>query len=256
MDNQEQNPRLNQIPTQWSVVRQAHGDDSVRGNQAREALLERYGGAIYRYLLGALRNVEAAEELSQEFACRFLNGSLRGADPTRGRFRDYVKGVLYHLVVDYQRKQRRANSLGSDLPEPGEECSLAAERDRAFLEAWRDEILARTWIRLEEVDRQQGQHYFTVLRYRAEHPDQSSSEMAQALTQLLAKPISAEAGRQTLKRARDRFTQLMLEEVAQGQDSATTESVTAELIDLGLYEYCRSSLERRGRAAEGNDVST
>src|SRR5579859_6464605 len=132
MDSSEHPTRLNLIATLWTVVRQAHADAGDAARAAREALLTRYGGAISRYLLGVLRDPDAAEELAQEFAYRFLHGDLRGADPGRGRFRDYVKGVLFHLVADYHnKKKQRPGHMPTDMPEPGMECALAAEREEA-----------------------------------------------------------------------------------------------------------------------------
>ena len=37
-------------------------------------LLQRYQGVVYRYLLGSLRDADAADELFQEFALRCLQG--------------------------------------------------------------------------------------------------------------------------------------------------------------------------------------
>src|SRR4051812_11611421 len=106
MDSGDPNQRLNQIGTLWSEILQAHNDPGEAGSAARRALWDRYGGAVHRYLLGALRDPDAADELKQEFAYRFLHGDLRGADRERGRFRDFVKGVLFHLVADYHHKRR------------------------------------------------------------------------------------------------------------------------------------------------------
>src|SRR5262245_6056278 len=120
------NERLNQINTLWSVVRQAHDDTGEKARAARRDLLARYGGAIGRYLLGAMRDEEAANDLAQDFAYRFLHGDLRGADPTRGRFRDFVKGVLFHMVADYHSKRKRdPGLLSSSAVEPGGDCSFA-----------------------------------------------------------------------------------------------------------------------------------
>lgn len=247
MHSNEPNAQLQHIATLWSVVRAAHGSDSELGRSAREALWERYGGAAHRYLIGALHDVEAADDLCQEFALRFLSGGLKGADPQRGRFRDYLKGVLYHLIIDYQnRKRRQAMQLGSELPEPVETADAQAARDQAFLEAWRQELLARAWSRLEQEDRDRGRIYFAVLRYRAEHPDLSNPQRAEHLSAQLGRPLSADAEKQTLKRARDRFSDLLLDEIAQAIDSNTRDAIEAELIELGLYEsdYCRAALDR------------
>ena len=85
--------------------------------------MQRYCGSVYRYLLGALRNGDAAIELFQEFAMRFVRGDFHRASPTRGRFRDYVKTALINLVTDHFNRQnskprplafsRFASSVGS-----------------------------------------------------------------------------------------------------------------------------------------------
>jgi RNA polymerase sigma-70 factor (ECF subfamily) len=245
MDQSNSDTRLNQIVTLWSVVRRAHGDAETAALNARSALLERYRGAIFRYLLGALSNRDTAEELAQDFAYRFLHGDLRGADPDRGRFRDFVKGVLFHMVADYhQRKKKGPINLSPDAPEPGAECSLAAEREEAFRKSWRDELLERTWTALEDDEKASGQPFYTVLRFRADNPDLPSAVMAERLSGPMGKALTAAGVRKTLERARDRFADLLLEEIAQAIDTASRERLEEELIDLGLFEYCRSALER------------
>src|SRR5262249_42324166 len=57
-------------------------------------------------LRAMVRDDDAAEELTQEFAVRFLRGDFRQADPSRGRFRDLLKRALRHLAIDYWRRQR------------------------------------------------------------------------------------------------------------------------------------------------------
>src|SRR3954470_17880894 len=128
---------LSQIHTLWTLVSRAQRAEGTAVRDAQGALLERYGGAIRRYLLGALRDPDAADELSQEFAYRFLNGGLKGVDPNRGRVRDFVKGVLFHLVADFHaRKMKGPRQMAEDAPEPGGDCSVAEERDRQFLQSW------------------------------------------------------------------------------------------------------------------------
>ena len=110
MDEASAGPSLNRISTLWTLVRTAHGpgaDDEARVD-AQAKLLERYQRAIYRYLLHVLRrDADAADELFQEFALRFLRGDFKGADQRRGRFRDFLKGVLIHLVADHHRRLQR-----------------------------------------------------------------------------------------------------------------------------------------------------
>jgi RNA polymerase sigma-70 factor (ECF subfamily) len=240
------NTRLNQIATLWSVVRTAHLGPGESGQTARETLLNRYSGAIHRYLLGALRNADAADELGQEFALRFLRGDLRGANPERGRFRDFVKGVLFHMVADYHAKRKREPGLLSpDVPEPGVECPLAVEREEAFRTNWRDDLLARAWLALEAVEKENGQPFYTVLRFKAEHPDVPSAQIAEQLSGPLNRPLNAAGVRKTLERARARFGDLLLDEIAQTVDVPSRERLEEELIDLGLLDHCKEALDRR-----------
>src|SRR5437868_2038378 len=100
--------RLSQIQTLWTVICRAHGDgpeEAVRAAQVQ--LMDRYGKVVQRYLLGALRDPHAAEELTQEFALRFVRGDLKGADRQRGRFRDFLKGTLFHLIGDFHRRKKK-----------------------------------------------------------------------------------------------------------------------------------------------------
>jgi RNA polymerase sigma-70 factor (ECF subfamily) len=240
--------RLSQITTLWSVVGHAHEQPGDAVMAAQRQLLERYGGAIRRYLLAAVRDPDGADELFQTFAYRFLHGDLRGVSRERGRFRDYVKGVLYHLAVDYHKRSRAQ-------PLPAEHSALAAgppslaDSDREFLTSWRDELLAHAWAALERFERDTGQPYFTVLRYRADHPDVRSPEMAEELSSRLRKRLNSSSVRQSLHRARGKFADLLLEEVVQSLESPSSESLEQELIDLELLEYCRPALERQKKTA-------
>lgn len=47
--------RLSRIDTMWSVVQRAHADQTMEVRRAQKQLLDRYGGAIRRYLVGSLR---------------------------------------------------------------------------------------------------------------------------------------------------------------------------------------------------------
>src|SRR3954471_23590821 len=130
----DQDDRLSRIATRWTVVFQAHGQAATQAEAARHRLMLRYSGAAYRYLLGAVRDPDVAADLCQEFAVRFLRGDFRRADPGRGRFRDYLKRSLSHLVRDPHRaRQAGPMALAPDAPEPAAADS-AVEPD--FLSGW------------------------------------------------------------------------------------------------------------------------
>src|SRR4051812_24978980 len=98
--------RLTHISTLWSLVHRAHEGTGSALTEAQRQLLERYAGAAHRYLLGGLRDADAADEMFQEFSLRLLRGDFKNADPHKGRFRDFIKTALFHLIVDYQRRRR------------------------------------------------------------------------------------------------------------------------------------------------------
>jgi RNA polymerase sigma-70 factor (ECF subfamily) len=246
MNDESQDRRLCNISTLWSVVALAHAGTSEAARAAQHRLLERYGGAIRRYLTASLRNPAAAEELFQEFALRFLGGDFRLAHPQRGRFRDYVKTSLAHLIGNYYKQlQRQPQSLNPLHLEPTDEAQASPEVDRVFLASWRDELLAQAWHALAQAETAHTPPFYTVLRFRADQPELSSREMAAQLGARLGKPLTAAGLRQMLHRARERFADLLVEEVAQTLGDPTDERLEEEFIDLELYDYCRVSLQRR-----------
>jgi DNA-directed RNA polymerase specialized sigma24 family protein len=239
--------RLSQLATLWSVVCQAHQGPEDAMRSARQRLLERYGGAVRRYLLGALREPDAADELVQEFALHFLRGDFRRADPERGRFRNFLKTALFRLVVQYRRRQQK-----QPLPLCDDGSAVAVTDpefadcyDQGFLRSWRDDHLARAWSALERAQERTGQPFYIVLRFRAEHPEVPSPEMAQRLTAQVGRPLTSAGVRQILHRARERFEDTLLDDVLQSLDQPTEENLHEELLELGLLDYCRPALERR-----------
>jgi RNA polymerase sigma-70 factor (ECF subfamily) len=241
MNPYEPDRPLQHISTLWALVSQAHAGPPELITAAQEQLLQRYRGAVYRYLLAAVRDPDAAEDLAQEFALRFVQGRLRGADPRQGRFRDFLRGVLAHLIADHHR--RRPPPL--PLPDgPREPAGPPAEDDGAFLVSWRQELLARAWEALAAVEGQTCQPFHTVLRFRSDHPELRSTEMAERLAARLGKPLTAAGVRQTLRRARDKFADLLLHEVAQTLQQPTADRLGQELADLELLQYCQPALDR------------
>jgi RNA polymerase sigma-70 factor (ECF subfamily) len=237
--------RLSRINTHWTLVFEANKGEADAAMRAQQALMHRYCGAIYRYLLGAVRDPDAADDLSQEFALRLVRGDFRRADPNQGRFRDFLKTTLYHLIVDHQRRKgrRQMEALRPDTPEPAAE-SVTLPSDQEFLARWREELLNRTWESMEALEKETGQPFYTVLRFRAENPDVRSSEMAKRLQGRLNKPLTDVGVRQTLHRAREKFADLLLEEVARSLETRVVDRLEQELIDLDLLSYCRTALDR------------
>jgi RNA polymerase sigma-70 factor (ECF subfamily) len=246
VEPEELDQRLTQLSTQWTLVFQAHRGTPEQIATAQVELMGRYSGAVQRYLLGALRDPDAAEELNQEFALRFLRGDFHRADPSRGRFRDFVKRALRNLMADDRRRRRsRPRTVGDDLPEPASEETGDADFDRRFLASWRAELIARAWAALARLQEEGGQPYHTVLRLRVDHPDLRSPELAERLSAALGRPISPGGLRMALQRSRERFVEFLLDDVAGGLTAPTNALLEQELIDLDLLQYCKAALKRR-----------
>lgn len=234
------NDRLSRISTAWSLMAQAHAGQADAATQAQHALMQRYCGAVYRYLLGALCDAEAAMELFQEFALRFLRGDFHRADSERGRFRDYVKTALIHLVTDYHRaRAAQPRALPADVAAAPE--SSAGNQDADFGNSWREELLNRTWEALADT----YPFYHAVLLHHVQHPDESASEMKDKLSAQLGKALTATHVRVTMHRAREKFAALLVEEVRQSLETPNDAELLQELRVLRLAGYCAAALERR-----------
>lgn len=238
------NSHLSRISTQWDLVAQAHGGFGVAATTAQHALLQRYAAAVYRYLLAAVRVETVADDLSQEFAVRWLSGEFKNADPTRGRFRGYLATALRHLVIDhYRRRVPAAVDWQSGSWRHPAVPPDTDELDAAFLREWQHELLNAAWRELEN-DELGGGLYYAVLRARAAHPEQPANVLADELAKRFDRPFTAAGVRQTLHRARQRYAELLVAELARTLGEASPEIVEQELSDLGLLSYCRPA--RRG----------
>lgn len=225
-------------------------DGTVRAvRQAQEDLLRRYGGAVRRYLLGALRDSDAADELFQEFSLKLVSGAFQRADAGQGRFRSFLKTSLFHLIVDYQRRGRRRNAehaLLVDVADPSSPDDDAADQEQAFTRSWREELLAQAWAGLAEAEKTTAAPYYAVLRFRFEHPELRSPDIAAQLSQQLGKPLTANSVRVLIHLARQMFAEHVLDRVIDSLDTTSLEAAEQELIELNLLDYCREVLRQRG----------
>lgn len=237
MNYDDQQDRLSRLSTQWSQVFAAHADANEASQSSRSKLVLRYTRPVYRYLLAMVRDPDVAEDLSQEFITRFLEGRFSKADPGRGRFRDYVKRSLANLVNDYHRGRRGTQQLPADVPL--EAASGTASHDE-FESAWRDELMQQAW----EVMKQQNGAYYSLLRMRLDAPDLTSGQLAEAYSIERGKQVTAENVRKTLERARVKFAELLVLQVVDSLESNDQEEVRGELLALDLLKYCRSAFER------------
>lgn len=241
MEPQEFSQRLSRIATHWDSVQRAHDNGAEAAQSARGRLLQRYLGAAYRYLLGAVGDPNLAEELCQEFALRFLRGDLWRAEASKGRFRDYVKRVLINLVNDHHRQRQAGPRALEEIGAVPAAPPVGDELEQVFLAGWREEVLSQTWRSFEAEQPAPCQ----LLRLRIDNPDSTSAELARRVEQESGKPATAAWVRKTLQRAHAKFADLLIDEVAASLEAADVEQVREELRALDLLKFCRAALERR-----------
>ncbi len=225
--------RLTQIPTNWTTISSAHtpGPDS---HKAMNDLVGRYHDAVKHYIHLKLRDKHLADEVLQEFWTKLLTGKLAGADKDKGRFRDYLRTVLHRLIIDHFRGRKL-----QPLP-PGDLLDSSAP-DKDFDQVWRDAVLNRVWLRLETYQASTPKNrYATVLQLRRDYPKASIDEIAARLEEITGTPMSPEAFRKNLQRARTKFIELLVQELRETIHPTNNEDVEAEIFDLGLgYLYRR-----------------
>lgn len=233
----EGSEHLSQIKTMLS--------NYLQGGQAGHEQFLRYYGAAYRYFLALVHNADQAKELTNQFAQRFLAGELRKFDPAKGRFRDYLKTALRNMARDHFRRQKRqAHSL------PEEE--VPDEQAATFDTAWQEELLHQAWKSLEKRQHDTGKPFYTVLRFKSEHPKLRSSQLAFDLGELLGQSLTAVGVRQLVRRARQAFQGILLDEVSRTLGSADLERQAEELRELNLWDYCKDEWQNRKQMKNTN----
>ena len=235
---QEHLSRLGNVRTRWSLLRSA-GKSESSIVELRNVLVLRYAAPIRSYVQGIVNNEDEADELAQDAVVRLLTGDFAGADPNRGRFRDFLKTALRNMVRNHWKrtKVRKTDSLIDDISD-GE-----SELNDPWVGHWRKNLLDMAWADLKQIEETSANRIpYSVLNIRAENSDASSKELAALLSQRLGREVKPDAFRQQLKRARQRFVETLLNELRDGLDDPTESRVHDEVVALGLYPWLKESL--------------
>jgi RNA polymerase sigma-70 factor (ECF subfamily) len=226
--------------TRWTLVLDAarHGQtEATSAGRALSTLCQTYWPPLYAHARRGGLPPADAEDAVQGFFARLLRlESLALARRERGRFRAFLLGSFNHYLADL-RDHARAEKRGAHLLPPLDTSATEAALnsavssglapDRAFDRVWALALLeaVNTRLRAEHLASGQGEQFdllFPCVAGRtAEAPHASIAE---------ALGISESAVRVTLHRLRQRYRQLLREEVA--QTVARSEDIDAELRHL------------------------
>src|SRR5688572_24021797 len=160
--------------THWSVVRNAADSLSAESDHALESLCRSYWYPLYAYVRRRGYDAEISRDLTQEFFAQLLaKRLLHAVDPTKGRFRSWLLGVMKHFLAHEWTKTRAQKRGGGQLVfsldeleaenryqiEPTEEIHRLRQR---YQELIREEI-AQTVATASEVD-EEIRYLLTVIR--------------------------------------------------------------------------------------------
>jgi DNA-directed RNA polymerase specialized sigma24 family protein len=218
------------ISTHWTTV----------SNPSR--FVTRYGAAVRAYLRALLPTRDDADEVEQKFLLQVVEKGFPTAAPGRGHFRHYLITIVKNAALGHLRKESKRAASRPDLSQFPAEVTA----DREWQISWRECVLQNTWHALRDHQKKsKGNLFHAVLKAFVEHPQEDSPKLAARVSQTTGHVLSAEAFRQQLRGARQRFGELLIEEVSNTITNVTPELLGEELRDLDLLKYVKKQLPCR-----------
>lgn len=226
--------------TRWSLVKQALAEGEPGGAQALAELCELYWYPIYSYIRSQGRSSHDAEDLTQGFFARLLERKfLASADHEKGRLRAFLLTcVKRYLSDDFDRGRALKRGKGQMVSFDAE---LAEQRftseavdelspDRLFQRRWALTLLDAT-VRLlsEQYRKEEKAELFEVLRPFLGF-SRSCATGYQEVSQRLK--MNENTVKSHVHRMRERWRELLLEQVAATLDDPTSDNIKAELGEL------------------------
>jgi RNA polymerase sigma-70 factor (ECF subfamily) len=147
--------------THWTTVLSASSQLSPQAGEALEKLCAAYWYPLYAYVRGKGHPREDAEDLTQQFFLRLLQGNrLALPEQARGRFRSFLLTALNNFLINEWIKGNREKRGGAIefLPlhtenpediyaaEPADDCTP----ETAYERRWAATVMRRAFDRLKE----------------------------------------------------------------------------------------------------------
>ncbi len=214
--------------TRWTVIRGAVTPGTEQFRDAFSAFWGRYKKPLQTFLRAEGHSADAAEELLQGFLTGVVAGTLRGADPNEGRFRNYLLRSLENYVFTVDRRNTRlkrgggAPHLSLEVEDSSGERRFLVEPTttddpgQQYMRAWALRVLDLTLEHLKEGYRSRGDlSTFEALEGHLAHDrgEESYRELAERLGR------RPETVKVQATRMRDRFRQELRNVVAETVDN-------------------------------------
>lgn len=227
--------------TRWtrvSILRRA--PDSDEGRQALAELCKAYWYPVYAFARSRGRAVADAQDLTQGFFAKILSGGLfENADAAQGKMRSYLLTAFTRHMADEWDKTMAAKRGGGVevltldfddgeqryLSEPAVDGAQGSRFDRA----WAQSVLEKAAAALEQECANAGKT--ELFAHLSPHlTGQAEAESYEVLA--TRTKMTEEALRQTVRRLRLRFRDLLRQTVADTLDSPDDAAVDEELRTL------------------------
>jgi RNA polymerase sigma-70 factor (ECF subfamily) len=224
--------------TSWTQVLAARGSPSSESRAALESLCKVYWYPLYAFVRRQGHGPEESRDLTQSYFSELLEkGYLEDFDPSRGRFRVFLRASLQHFLSkerDRSRAQKRGGSAGvlslDDRDLEGRYRHEPADRltpEEIFERRWALVILERTLGRLRSEFSERGRkEEFEILKgyLTGEAPKVPYRQAASRLK------TTEEAVKTAVHRLRQKFGRLLREEIA--ETVSTPEEIDDEVRHL------------------------
>ncbi len=147
--------------THWSVVLAAAQSESPETEAALETLCRTYWYPLYAYARQRGTGSHDAQDLTQEFFARLLEGKFLGqADREKGKFRSFLLGAFKHFLAE-SHDRATAAKRGGGVPLISLDDEAAEDRylhepvtdlspDRIFERQWAVALMEQALARLKE----------------------------------------------------------------------------------------------------------
>jgi RNA polymerase sigma-70 factor (ECF subfamily) len=214
-------PGSSRFPTtRWTTVIAAGGRQQKESRSALVSLCENYWYPLYAYLRRRGYPADEAQDLTQEFFIRVLEGRyLDRADPEKGRFRSFLLVSLKFFVADEEDRSRARKRGGGMI----ESLELSSGEERYQREPAHGEtpqrIFERRWAlsMLERVVERLRTEF--ILHGRPEHFDRLKVFLlgqSDAPYSALAREMNTSEGalKVAIHRLRKRYRELFRQEIA------------------------------------------
>ena len=210
-----------QFPTtRWTLVVAAVAPQRKEARSALVYLCENYWYPLYAYLRRRGHPADRAQDLTQEFFTRVLEGRyLDRADSEKGRFRSFLLTSLKFFVADEEDRQRARKRGGGQLVPfeflSGEERYQREPAhdetpERIFERRWALSVLDRVVQKLRDEFVQHGrpEHFDRFKVFLLGHSDAPYATLAREMN------TSEGALKVAIHRLRKRYRELFRQEIA------------------------------------------